>query len=278
MTVDYIVGLDLAQVADFTAVAALEVPVWVRDEETRRLFRAPAVGWVSPERLDPAHVAALRGGAYGQPPDQAPLNLRHLDRWRGVSYPQQVRRIAALMDTPPFRGRAVVVVDRTGVGRPVLDELREAGLAPVGITLTGGDAVSRDGGDFRVPKRDVVSALQVLMMQGRLRIPRLMPHAAALVAELENFRLTINLATGHDSYEAWREHEHDDLVLAACLAAWYWRHEAGTVPGFAGRMCPQGHIGCDLPIAACERVAREERAAPAGQRVTRARLGVGYDR
>ena len=159
-----------------------------------------------------------------------------------------------------------MVTDRTGVGRAVYDELREAGLDPIGVTLTAGDAVTRDGADFRVPKRDVVSALQMLMMQGRLRIPRHMPHADDLVAELENFRLTINLATGHDSYEAWREHEHDDLVLAACLAAWYWRHEAGTEPGFAGRMCPQGHVGCELPIAACERVAREQRAEAAGRR------------
>ncbi len=240
MTTDYVIGLDLAQVADFTAIAALEVPVWVRDEETRGLFRAPGVGWVSPDRLDPAHVTALRGGAYGQPPEPPPLNLRHLDRWRGIAYPQQVRRIAALMNTPPFRGRAVLVVDKTGVGRPVLDELREAGLDPIGVTLTGGDAVSRDGGDYRVPKRDTVAALQMLMMQGRLRIPRHMPHADDLVAELENFRLTINIATGHDSYEAWRTHEHDDLVLAACLAAWYWRHEAGIEPGVSGTLNEAG--------------------------------------
>jgi len=30
----------------------------------------------------------------------------------------------------------------------------------------------------------------------------------------------INLATGHDSYEAWREGDHDDLVLAVAMACW----------------------------------------------------------
>jgi hypothetical protein len=35
-----------------------------------------------------------------------------------------------------------------------------------------------------------------------------------------NFKLKINITTGHDSYEAWREGEHDDLVLAAALAVW----------------------------------------------------------
>ncbi len=26
---------------------------------------------------------------------------------------------------------------------------------------------------------------------------------------------------GNDTYEAWRESDHDDLVLAAAMAAWY---------------------------------------------------------
>lgn len=32
--------------------------------------------------------------------------------------------------------------------------------------------------------------------------------------------MKVNVSTGHDSYEAWREGDHDDLVLAAALAAW----------------------------------------------------------
>ena len=39
--------------------------------------------------------------------------------------------------------------------------------------------------------------------------------------ELINFRVKINLKTAHDSYEAWREGEHDDLVLSVALAAWF---------------------------------------------------------
>lgn len=36
-----------------------------------------------------------------------------------------------------------------------------------------------------------------------------------------SFRLKVNIATGHDSYEAWREGDHDDLVLSTSLAVWY---------------------------------------------------------
>ncbi len=32
--------------------------------------------------------------------------------------------------------------------------------------------------------------------------------------------MKITLA-GNDTYEAWREGDHDDLVLAAAMAAWY---------------------------------------------------------
>ena len=39
--------------------------------------------------------------------------------------------------------------------------------------------------------------------------------------ELAQFKVKINISTGHDSYEAWREGDHDDLVLAVALACWY---------------------------------------------------------
>ncbi len=41
-----------------------------------------------------------------------------------------------------------------------------------------------------------------------------------LVKELLNFRVKINISTAHDSYEAWREGDHDDLVLSVALACW----------------------------------------------------------
>ena len=60
----------------------------------------------------------------------------------------------------------------------------------------------------------------MLLQSGRLKIARELEHAETLKAELLNFRVKINIATGHDSYEAWREGDHDDLVLAAAMATW----------------------------------------------------------
>jgi hypothetical protein len=48
-----------------------------------------------------------------------------------------------------------------------------------------------------------------------------LPFREILLTELENFRVKINVNTGHETYEAWREREHDDLVLATALACWY---------------------------------------------------------
>jgi hypothetical protein len=35
-----------------------------------------------------------------------------------------------------------------------------------------------------------------------------------------NFKLKINISTVHDSYEAWREGDYDDLVLSVALVCW----------------------------------------------------------
>jgi len=61
----------------------------------------------------------------------------------------------------------------------------------------------------------------VLFQAGRLKVAAELPAARLLVEELLNFRVKINVKTAHDSYEAWREGVHDDLVLAVALACWY---------------------------------------------------------
>jgi hypothetical protein len=46
--------------------------------------------------------------------------------------------------------------------------------------------------------------------------------------------MRIDLTTGHDSYGQWREGQHDDLVLAVALAAWWAETRHGV-----GRARPQ---------------------------------------
>jgi len=56
---------------------------------------------------------------------------------------------------------------------------------------------------------------------GRLKVAETSPEVATLIKELLNVGLKINLRTAHDSYEAGRESDHDDLVLATAVAVWY---------------------------------------------------------
>jgi len=63
--------------------------------------------------------------------------------------------------------------------------------------------------------------VQVLLQNKRLKIASTLSEAATLKKELLNFRVKVDPATAHDSYEHWRDGDHDDLVLAVAMACWY---------------------------------------------------------
>jgi hypothetical protein len=142
----------------------------------------------------------------------------------GTPYPEVIRSVVGLLRTPPLSG-AVLVVDQTGVGRAVvellLDGLRGRVTCTVQmVTLTTGHGITAgEGCGLLVPKKELVGALQVLLQTRRIQIASGLAEAPLLVKELENFRVNVTLAR-NDSPESWREGQHDDLVLAAALAAW----------------------------------------------------------
>jgi Terminase RNaseH-like domain len=178
----YYLGLDLGQAADYTALVIAE--------------RLPA-------EENPAY------------------HLRHLQRFKiGTPYPQIVESVKTLTERPEFREHCVLAIDATGVGAPVVDMVEAAELpCPLySVHIHGGDRVTNEGRHYRVPKRDLVSAVQVLLQNARLKIAEGLPETKLLIKELLNFRVKIAPTTAHDSYAAWREADHDDLVLATALA------------------------------------------------------------
>lgn len=186
----FYVGLDLGQSSDYTALSVLD---------------------------------QIKSGT------ETSYQVRHLERVRGVPYPQIVTKVTAIMRSPALAGQAALVVDQTGVGAPVVDLFRQAGLDPVGVLIHGGDKASHEGDTWRVPKRDLVGSLQVLFQGGRLKISKKLPLASVLQNELLNFKVKIDPVTAHDSYSAWREADHDDLVLSVAMAAWWAEQNAGAV-------------------------------------------------
>jgi hypothetical protein len=190
---DYFVGLDLGKAKDYTALTVLE-----RHGEGRA----------------------------------AVFHARHLQRYAlGTPYPAIVADVAAMLGRAPLKGRQPkLAVDETGVGAPVVDLFREAKLKArlEPIHITAGSSVNYDKGVNYVPKRDLVSVVQVALQTDKLKIAPALPEAQTLVRELQNFQVKITEAA-NDTYGAWREGTHDDLVLAVALALWCGMRPAGKV-------------------------------------------------
>lgn len=226
------VGVDLGQAHDPTAIAIVRR----FEHQTHAPHRVGSPEW-------------RRGSAPRVANREVRFTLGHLERLPlNTTYPDVVRHVKAIMAAPQLRSagerqdipligieghrfgmmsNAVpatgpdLVIDATGVGRPVLDMMRAEGLEPIGITITGGDRATNEGGMWRVPKRELVSVLQVLLQTERLAVSPALPLAHTFTSELLAFKVKIDPLTAHDSYGAWRDGEHDDLVLAAAIACWY---------------------------------------------------------
>jgi hypothetical protein len=126
-----------------------------------------------------------------------------------------------LAESSQITERPTVVIDITGVGRPVWDLMCKAGIMATlkGITINSGSNVITDGNISSVPKRDLISALQIAFQNGELKIARELPEADIFIRELTNFKVKINI-NGHDQYEPFREGIHDDIVLSAAMGVW----------------------------------------------------------
>jgi hypothetical protein len=135
----------------------------------------------------------------------------------GTSYPAVVAHVAQLLGRLP--AGTELVVDATGCGRPVVDMFIAAGLSPVGVLITGGTAETYEGGIYYgVPKIVLVSRLQCLLHEGRLKIHKDLADAPVLVRELQDFRVQFT-AAGSMSFSG-RVGRHDDLVLALGIGTW----------------------------------------------------------
>lgn len=188
----FVLGLDLAQKKDYTALAALELTT--RAGENHYLLHAL-------ERLE-----------------------------QRMAYPDQVAHVGhRITDSPQLRG-SLLAVDQTGVGQAVVDLFRAAALpvALYAIQITSGHAATRaDDGSLHVPKKELVATLSVLLESGRLRMVPGLRWEPTLKVELLKFTAKITTA-GNETFGAWRESDHDDLVLAVALAGWLGERLGGN--------------------------------------------------
>jgi len=187
-------GLDLGQVNDPTATAVIE------RAELRGTF-------------DHAQWAYRK---------EVELRLRFLRRTPlGTSYPRVVAQTVDLTRHPAFGGRVDLAVDATGVGRPVVDLLRESPRRGRmrAVMVTGAELQHEKDGYFYVPKRDLISGLALLFQMGGLKVAQDLPEGETLVKELLGMERR-STAAGREQYGTWRLGAHDDLVFAVALACW----------------------------------------------------------
>lgn len=211
----YYLGLDLGQASDYTALALLE------------------------RRSEDCHCRGLK-------------------RWPfKTSYPDIVSDVTEILKQPEIRATGhdnepLLVIDATGVGAPVVDLFREEykqgrrrsfgvvnldcgpppGLVRLQVVqLTNGDTVTSDDDRVKhVPKLDLVGSAQVALQTERLKIAEGLAEAQTLIREMLNFQVKVRLGATPDNSIAWREGEHDGLVLAVALALWAANNEAPQLP------------------------------------------------
>ena len=60
------------------------------------------------------------------------------------------------MAAAPLCGCCTLILDAAGVGLPVVDLFKAAGIAPVAVGITGGSSVRQADQSFHVPKRELI--------------------------------------------------------------------------------------------------------------------------
>jgi hypothetical protein len=194
METRYFVGLDLGQRQDFAALAVLE----------RVESKGEWDAWQLAYKKDVI------------------LRLRHLERVAlGTPYPEIVQRVRDVVQLGGLYGQYELAVDATGVGAPVVDLLHQArlGCRVRPVVVTGGLRETVDGDWAHVPKRNLMVRLQMLFQEHRLRIARKLQYGEELLKEMSAMRVKVTSA-GHETYGAWKEGSHDDMVFALALACW----------------------------------------------------------
>ena len=192
----FCIGVDLAP--DFAALCVLERITITTEEmkERRTAFEPPAV--ISAKKK--VH------------------RLRCLQRLPS-GYPLIIDAISTLIAClPEAQLKPATAVNVTHVGKPVAVLMAKAGVGVVAITATKGDAEQRVAqGEFRVPEKDLIGTLSVLLQGDRFRVAPDLPEAAALIAELGSFD-----AGGDDS---WESH---NLCRSVATAVWWCERMAPT--------------------------------------------------
>lgn len=200
---DYLLGLDLGKMNDFTALSIVRRSMLVENGRPKRDHR---------ERVLFSYAVV------------------HAKRYlRGTPYTTIVDDLRTIVVRPEIAPRPRLIIDATGVGNGVVDLVLAArlGIECIPLTITGGESVRHapwPGGRVRawwVAKHQLCSAVLAALESGRLKIsdiphePGALDPGRLLREELKGFRVKVT-KSANETYQS-REGEHDDLVLSVAM-------------------------------------------------------------
>lgn len=210
------IGADIGQLRDPTAISVAEVSQ-IHTGKYRQLGADRVLPHVD-------HRGLFEPGRDADPVLVTQYTIRHIRRLPlGMSYPDVAIHIAEMLCSPLFTGRRVrVLLDVTGVGRPVYDDLkreialrekaRDAHLKP--ISFVHGENYNKSKGTLG--KAFLVSRLQSLLQSTRVHAPDT-AEVKATLEELRVYEIKVD-NDGKDTYGAFRTGTHDDLATSLGLS------------------------------------------------------------
>jgi hypothetical protein len=205
----FTIGLDLGQAQDYTAVVAVETQL-----TKRCYYEGPS-------------------GDLRQEVERAEHRVRHLERLPlGMAFDEQIEVVRGIMRAPQLPKNTALVIDFTGVGRPVFEMFERAGVEPAaGVNITGGAEEARHehvAKVWNVAKILLVSRVLAELNAGALKIAPELAEAEALRGEFAEFKM--RFSDGGRMVFGAREGRHDDLVLGLAIALWWAHKQHARVP------------------------------------------------
>lgn len=136
------------------------------------------------------------------------------------SYLAVVEEIERIVEFYKIVKEYALVIDYTGVGHPVFDIFVTKGLNPMGVTITAGLKSNQQAyNKITVPKKDLVTYLQIVLQNRRLRISKHLSLLNDFKQELLNFKFKVG-ASMKMSFGGTQGY-HDDIVISVGLAVWF---------------------------------------------------------
>ena len=155
-------------------------------------------------------------------PNPIAYHVGHLKRFKlGTDTPEIISFVSNLMMTKSLRGQTGLIVDASGIGLPIVKEMRRCGLNPVPVTITASGRLTLN----RVAKRDLMSALRLRFERGQIRIPASIKLRDELLEEFNNF--TVEFSHKGNPIFSSPAGAHNDLIIALALAVHFFENRGG---------------------------------------------------